>query len=117
MKAQKKVFIGDYWVDSPQSQYGGMWVVIAEDKIECYQLLQDFCTEYELDGYSEDLASAIDKAKVFDLMETNEVDSEGESQDSVLLGTTSVSSETTSVLSMKTERSSTESRVVSFFRT
>lgn len=110
MKAQKKVFIGDYWVDFPASEYGGMWVVIAEDKIECYQLLQDFCTEYELDGYSELLANAIDEAKVFDLMETNEVNSEGESQDSVLLGATSVPS-------MKTENGSTESRVVSFFRT
>lgn len=35
-----KIFIGQYWVPFPQSEYGGNWTVIAKDKEECIELLK-----------------------------------------------------------------------------
>lgn len=34
------IYIGDYWLDFPTSEYGGMWTVIAENETDCARLLQ-----------------------------------------------------------------------------
>jgi hypothetical protein len=51
----KYIYLVDYWVPFPSSEYGGMISVIAEDDQECFDLLTDpnaeatsgFDTNYE----------------------------------------------------------------------
>lgn len=42
----KYLYIVDYWVPFPSSEYGGVISVIAEDDIECHDLLRD-CDDYD----------------------------------------------------------------------
>jgi hypothetical protein len=58
------LYVGDYWIPFPSSEYGGMWAVIAENENQCI----DFLCEV---GYDEDYDSmipdAVAKAKCFEL--------------------------------------------------
>jgi hypothetical protein len=38
----KYIYLVDYWVPFPSSEYGGMISVIAEDDQECFDLLTNF---------------------------------------------------------------------------
>lgn len=62
-----RMYIGEYWVPFPASEYGGTWCVIAEDEEQCIEILK------ENDSYNEEYFSEIPKsvseAKVFDLDE------------------------------------------------
>lgn len=46
-----KIFIGNYWIPFPSSEYGGTWTVIAKDEAECVELIKanygEFDSEYE----------------------------------------------------------------------
>lgn len=46
-----KIFIGNYWVPFPSSEYGGNWTIIAKDEAEAIELLTanygEFDSEYE----------------------------------------------------------------------
>ena len=48
----KYLYIVDYWVPFPQSEYGGGVNVVAKDDQECF----DFCRELD-DGYDDDHVS------------------------------------------------------------
>ena len=37
----KNLYIVDYWVPFPTSEYGGVWGVIAADDEECFDLITD----------------------------------------------------------------------------
>ena len=37
----KHLYIVDYWVPFPSSEYGGVISVIAKDDIECHDILRD----------------------------------------------------------------------------
>lgn len=46
----KYLYIVDYWVPFPSSEYGGMISVIAKDDVECHDLLRDegnYDSEYD----------------------------------------------------------------------
>ena len=43
----KYLYLVDYWVPFPSSEYGGNVTVIAENDNECHDLLLDWRTEYE----------------------------------------------------------------------
>lgn len=43
----KFLYLVDYWVPFPASEYGGVISVIAENDIECHDLLLDWRGEYE----------------------------------------------------------------------
>ena len=38
----KSIYLVDYWVPFPSSEYGGMISVIAKDDKECFDLLSEF---------------------------------------------------------------------------
>ena len=37
--AQKYLYVVDHYIPFPTSEYGGLWVVIAEDDDECFDLI------------------------------------------------------------------------------
>lgn len=43
----KFLYLVDYWVPFPASEYGGVLSVIAENDVECHDLLLDWRGEYE----------------------------------------------------------------------
>lgn len=67
---QKFIYIVDHFLPFPQSEYGGIWNVIAENDEECFDLI----TEYESDMYSNHynrLRENITKAQTFALADEN----------------------------------------------
>lgn len=63
------LYVGAYWIDFPTSEYGGMWVVMAENENQAVDLLK------EVDYYPDDLnlekiRQAVQKADVFQLDES-----------------------------------------------
>lgn len=59
-----KIYIGNYWVPFPSSEYGGTWVVIAKDKWDCINFLKN--EDWRLD-YHHKIEDAVDRANVYDL--------------------------------------------------
>lgn len=62
------LYVGNYWIDFPESEYGGMWVVMAENENQAVDLLK------EVDYYPDDLnlekiRQAVQEAEVFQLDE------------------------------------------------
>ena len=43
----KYLYLVDYWVPFPSSEYGGVLSVIAENDNECYDLLLDWRDDYD----------------------------------------------------------------------
>ena len=71
--AQKFLYIVDHFVNFPQSEYGGVWNVIAEHDDECFDLI----TEVDNEDYKEcyvNLRNNIVKALRFAL--ADDLDSE-----------------------------------------
>ena len=66
----KYIYLVDYWVPFPSSEYGGMISVIAEDDQECFDLLADF-PEFD-DNYEDRIMPNIVKAPKFALAENEE---------------------------------------------
>jgi len=42
----KYLFVVNHYVPFPQSEYGGLWVVRAEDKEECFDLITTYMEDY-----------------------------------------------------------------------
>lgn len=59
-----KLYIGDYWVPFPSSEYGGNWVVMAENGGQVIDILKG--TSYD-DEYEDLIPDAVSNAKVFPL--------------------------------------------------
>ena len=63
---KKFMYIGEYWIPFPSSEYGGSWSVIASDKNEVATLLREKVTDYYTQ-YDENMLESIEKAKYFEL--------------------------------------------------
>jgi len=67
--AQKFLYIVEHYIPFPQSEYGGIWNVIAEDDEECF----DIITAQDDDNFNEkyygDLREKIINSQTFALAE------------------------------------------------
>ena len=63
---KKFIYVGEFWVPFPSSEYVGSWSVIASDKNEVATLLRNQVTEY-YKQYDENMLESIEKAKYFEL--------------------------------------------------
>ena len=58
------LYVGDYWQPFPSSEYGGSWVVMAENEEQCIDLLKEISYD---DEYDVEIANVVRSAKVFQL--------------------------------------------------
>ena len=67
--AQKFLYIVEHYIPFPQSEYGGIWNVIAEDDDECFDLIvaEDSGNFYE--KYYSDMRENILNARTYALAE------------------------------------------------
>jgi hypothetical protein len=70
-KQMKNLYIVDHFCPFPQSEYGGIWNVIAESDEECYDLIVQDDEEFNVEYYS-NLRENIMKARVLPLAEDME---------------------------------------------
>lgn len=68
----KYIYVGDYWVPFPSSEYGGMWAVIASDDQECAEILERNSTSLFNKEYVTEIREAVEKARRFELAENVE---------------------------------------------
>jgi hypothetical protein len=66
----KYIYLVDYWVPFPSSEYGGMISVIAQDDKECFDLLVGF-PQFD-EAYKDRIMPNIVKAPKFALAESEE---------------------------------------------
>jgi hypothetical protein len=66
----KYIYLIDYWVPFPSSEYGGMISVIAQDDEECFDLLVNF-PQFD-DKYEDRIMANIVKAPKFALANEEE---------------------------------------------
>ena len=66
----KFLYLVDYWVPFPSSEYGGMISVIAQNDEECFDLLVD-CPQFD-NKYEDRIMPNIVKAPRFALVENEE---------------------------------------------
>jgi len=64
--AQKFLYVVEHFVPFPQSEYGGLWNVIAEDDNECFDLITERDQEFNTQFYGE-LSRNIQNARVYAL--------------------------------------------------
>jgi len=64
----KKLYVIDYWVPFPSSEYGGLVVVTAESDEQCYEILVAAEDSYNSHHFPK-AWEAIQKAQVFNLVE------------------------------------------------
>jgi hypothetical protein len=67
----KYLYIINYWVPFPASEYGGVVSVVAEDDQECYNLVVEYDNEYYPEHYPQAMEN-IQKAQKFLLAEEQE---------------------------------------------
>ena len=63
----KYLYIVDYWIPFPQSEYGGMINVIAKDDDECFQLLSNSEEDFYQESYVNRILPAIKNAQKLQL--------------------------------------------------
>jgi hypothetical protein len=62
----KYLYVVDYWVPFPTSEYGGVLNVIASNDVECHDLLLDWRDEF-VSKYDRDIMVAVNEAQIFQL--------------------------------------------------
>ena len=67
----KSLYIVDYWVGFPTSEYGGTITVIAKDDNECHDLLLECRDEYA-SSFDDRILANVVKAQRFALVEEEE---------------------------------------------
>ena len=67
----KYLYIVDYWVPFPSSEYGGLINVIAENDIECHDILRDSDDDYD-DRYESKIMERVVAAPRFALANEEE---------------------------------------------
>jgi hypothetical protein len=67
----KYLYLINYWVPFPASEYGGVVSVIAENDEECYDLVVKWDNEYYVEYYPQAMEN-IQKAQKFLLAEEQE---------------------------------------------
>ena len=63
----KYLYIIDYWIPFPQSEYGGMINVIAQDDNECFELLSNPDEDFYQESYVNRILPAIKNAQKLQL--------------------------------------------------
>ena len=71
----KYLYIVDHFVPFPQSEYGGIWNVIAEDDNECFDLITEQDDDLNLHYYQK-LRENIVKSPKYKVIDDNSVASE-----------------------------------------
>jgi hypothetical protein len=66
----KQIYLVDYWVPFPSSEYGGIINVIAENDNECHDLLVDFAGFDK--AYDDRIMANVAKAPRFELVNQEE---------------------------------------------
>ena len=59
-----KLYVGEYWIPFPSSEYGGSWVVTANSDEEVIELLTEQEGSYH-EKYNHLIPDAVAKARVF----------------------------------------------------
>ena len=67
----KYLYLVDYWVPFPASEYGGVLSVIAENDNECHDLLQDWREDYTSE-YDNRIMERVVNANKFALVDEEE---------------------------------------------
>jgi len=62
----KYIYIVDYWVPFPSSEYGGVVTVVAKNDVECHDLLQSWRDDCD-SKYDSGIMDAVSKAVVLEL--------------------------------------------------
>ena len=62
----KYLYLVDYWVPFPSSEYGGIVAVVAENDNECHDVLMNWRDECE-DQYDSNIMGNVVKAQKFPL--------------------------------------------------
>jgi hypothetical protein len=60
-----KIYIGNYWIPFPSSEYGGQWVVIASDEQEACDILKENAWGH-YDNYDHLIPHAVKESESFD---------------------------------------------------
>ena len=63
----KYLYIIDYWIPFPQSEYGGMITVIAKDDNECFEILTNTYEDFYQESYVNRVLPAIKNAQKLQL--------------------------------------------------
>ena len=71
----KYLYIVDHFVPFPQSEYGGLWNVIAEDDNECFDLITEQDDDLNLQYYQK-LRENIVKSPKYKVIDDNSAESE-----------------------------------------
>ena len=67
----KYLYLVDFWVPFPSSEYGGIIAVIAEDDIECHDILRDSELAYD-NTYDGEIMPNVVRAQRFQLANEDE---------------------------------------------
>jgi len=70
--AQKFLYIVEHYIPFPQSEYGGVWNVIAESDEECFDLITEDDSGNFYEKYYSDLRENILNARTYALAENVE---------------------------------------------
>lgn len=65
------LYIVDYWVEFPSSEYGGVGIVLAENDKEAFNLLKE-STHLTFDERDDDIKKAIKEAETFMIEDISE---------------------------------------------
>ena len=73
----KYLFVVDHFISFPQSEYGGMWNVVASTGEECFDLITDADDNFNISDYSKlrDNITKADKYALVDELESKVVSS------------------------------------------
>ena len=58
------LYVGNYWCPFPRSEYGGVWIVVAENGEQVCQMLLKEQGDYNGE-YDDRIPKAVSKARVF----------------------------------------------------
>jgi len=70
----KTLYLVNYWVPFPSSEYGGLQAVLADDDDECFKLIKEYSdaeTKYQ-NNYEELIKARIKKATRYEIKGDNE---------------------------------------------
>ena len=67
----KNLYLVDYWVPFPSSEYGGMVAVVAENDHECHDVLIEWRDELD-SKYDTNIIAQVKRAPKFSLLDEQE---------------------------------------------
>tara|TARA_B100001094_G_C17923302_1_gene667021 strand:- start:255 stop:488 length:234 start_codon:yes stop_codon:yes gene_type:complete len=67
----KNLYLVDYWVPFPSSEYGGMVAVVAEDDHDCHDVLMNWRDELD-SQYDTQIITQVKRAPKFSILDEEE---------------------------------------------